>query len=120
MINFYTSPITDNVTKPVHPITDMVKTIQAYRSTTDEERMDYILQSFMSEHLEDLKHGPVEFTSGTVFVFPDGDTYEFDTQGKAKLILHAEKYGVELTYKLKAYQFITDEVVWVLDVKEEK
>lgn len=116
MLKYHDPIITMN--KPVHPITDMVNQVKAYRKVSKEDRLDYILQEFVTSYFHELKKGPVEFSTGLVFCFPDGETYPFDHQGKLDLISYAdEKYDINLTFKVKPYEVITSEINWIIDIK---
>ena len=116
MIKYHDPIITMN--KPVHPITDMVNQVKEYRKHHNEKVLDYILNDFVKCYLNDLKEGPVEFSTELVFCFPDGETYPFDHQGKLELITYAnKKYGIDLTFKVRPYEVITSEVDWVMDIK---
>ena len=117
MIKYHDHIITMN--KPVNPIKDMITQVRAFRKVTKDDRLDHILQELITSYFHELKKGPVEFSTGLVFCFPDGETYPFDHQGKLALIAYAdEKYGIDLTFKVRPYEVITSEVDWIMDIKE--
>ena len=116
MIKYHDPIITMN--KPVHPITDMVNQIKAFRKHHNEEVLDYILNDFVKSYLDDLKEGPVEFMTSDVFCLPEGETYKFTFNSILPLIGHAEKYGIDLTYKTNPFEVNFDSISWIMNIKE--
>ena len=116
MIKYFDPIISMN--KPVHPITDMVNQVRTYRKHHDEKVLDYILNDFVKCYLDDLKEGPVEFATSDVFCLPDGETYKFNYNSIIPLIDHAEKYGIDLTYKTNPYEVNFDSISWIMDIKD--
>lgn len=103
--------------EPIHPIQDMVNHIREYRATHSKEAWDFILKRFLKDYMDDLKEGQVEFTTVKAYVLPDGSEFEFNSENMKNLILRAEYWGIELTYKLDSLND-PDKIVWVMDIRE--